>query len=129
ARAPLFSGSSSETMASVLFKDIVPPSAERPGGVPADLEAVAMKLLERSPDERFQTAEDAIATLLRCADARLDSRDELVRVVRACFPRPGEALKYHETLATVASGPKQPERATAPARSSTLGGAASQSVP
>ncbi len=126
-RAPLFTGNMSETMASVLFKDITLPSVLLTG-VPPDVEAVVMKLLRREASERYQTAEAAIGDLLRCRDARLDSRDELVRVLRARFPRPGEMPRRTAALATVAS-PARAEQVTSTAVPTTLGSAASQSVP
>ncbi len=81
----LFQGSMREVLAQVMFRAIAPPSAIRPG-VPPDLEAVAMRLLERDLSRRFATAEDAIEALAQCADAPRDGRGELVRTLTARFP-------------------------------------------
>lgn len=70
----LFAASSmTETFARVLLGTITPPRALVPE-VPADLEAVTLRLLEREPERRFATAEDAIDALLRCQDAPRDGR-------------------------------------------------------
>lgn len=69
----------------VLDQTIVRPSAIRPGTF--DLEAVAMKLLERDPTRRYPTAEAASAALARCNDASLTGRAELVRLLAERFPR------------------------------------------
>jgi hypothetical protein len=49
--------------------------------VPPDLEAVAMKLLERDPGGGYATAEQAIADLVSCRDVARDGRGELVRLL------------------------------------------------
>jgi serine/threonine protein kinase len=69
----------------VLHQTIVHPSAIRP--VAPDLEAVAMKLLERDPARRYPTAEAASAALARCKDASLQGRAELMRLLAERFPR------------------------------------------
>jgi tRNA A-37 threonylcarbamoyl transferase component Bud32 len=78
-------GSTTETLARVLFANIPPPS-QYAGDVPVDLEAVAMKLLARDPAARYQTAEDAIDDLLRCAHAPRDGRRELEALMLERFP-------------------------------------------
>lgn len=125
---PLFRGSPSETMASVIFKDIELPSVVAGGGIPADLEAIVMQLLQREPAARFQTAGAAIAALLRCRDSRADARDELVRLVRTRFPRPGDARRTVQTVVLMPVAPSRPTASTG-AAPTTLGGVASQSVP
>jgi len=127
AHQPLFAGSIKETMAQVLFMDLRRPSQVR-DGVPADLEAVAMRLLARERGDRFPTAEAAIAVLLRCADARLDGRDSLVRLLAERFPRAGD-VGSHRAIDVRSSRERRAEQVTAPAVPSTLGGAASQSIP
>ena len=81
----LFQGTMREVLAQVMFRAISPPSAVRPG-VPPDLEAVAMRLLERDLGRRFATAEDAIEALAACVDAPRDGRGELARTLTARFP-------------------------------------------
>jgi len=48
---------------------VVPPSQLQPG-IPADLEAVVMRCLEKSPDARFSSAREMAAALAACACAR-----------------------------------------------------------
>ncbi|MBC7974475.1 MAG: serine/threonine protein kinase, partial [Myxococcales bacterium] len=76
AQQPLYVGTTPEIMAQALFKDLPRPSSAR-RGVPADVEAIAMRLLARDPDHRPASAELAIEALLQCADAPRDGRGEL----------------------------------------------------
>jgi serine/threonine-protein kinase len=86
AHRQLFLGSPREIIAQVLFRDVPRPSAYR-RGVPADLEDVAMRLLQRDPRARYQTAEEATLDLARCRDAPRDGRHELARVFAERFTR------------------------------------------
>ncbi len=85
ANQSMFTGTPNETIAQVLFKRIVPASSLR-SRVPADLDAVAMRLLARELAVRYPTAEAAIADLVRCADAPIDGRSELAATLAARFP-------------------------------------------
>ena len=78
-------GTTTETLARVLFAPVPRPSSLAPD-VPGDLEAVAMRLLERDRAQRYATAEDALDDLLRCADAPRDGRRELEHVLVERFP-------------------------------------------
>jgi serine/threonine-protein kinase len=69
----------------VLNLTIARPSSMRP--VAPDLEAVAMKLLERDPARRYPAAEAAFAALTRCEDASIQGRADLVRLLAERFPR------------------------------------------
>jgi len=139
---PLFVGTTQETIAQIFFRPIPRPSTLRPG-VPADVEAVTMRLLERDRNARYRTAEQALADLARCADLPRDGRSELVRMLAERFP---DALRARlsgriSTGHTVAGGGNA-SIATAQERpgahtpvmgawgppSTTLGSAASQSV-
>jgi serine/threonine protein kinase len=82
----LFMGSPGEVVTQTLFRDIRRPSAHR-RGVPADLEAVAMRLLSRDLAARYRTAEEAASELARCLDAPRDGRRELQRVLSERFER------------------------------------------
>lgn len=73
------------TLASLFFRPIPLPSSFQ-ANVPADLERVAMKLLERELHLRYQTAEAAVTDLLACAGA-LGGRDELIAVLVERFPQ------------------------------------------
>jgi serine/threonine-protein kinase len=88
ARKNLFAGTTREIVGQVMFRDIMPPGSIRPS-VPADLAAVAMKLLGRRRKDRYSTAGAAIAALLRCNDAPRDGRGELVRLLADRFVRSG----------------------------------------
>ncbi len=81
----LFTGAARETFAQILFGDVPPPSRFAPG-LPADLEAVAMRLLARDRNDRYPAAAAAIDDLARCADHPRDGRGELVRWMAHRFP-------------------------------------------
>jgi eukaryotic-like serine/threonine-protein kinase len=85
AHRPLFAGTTREVMGQVMFRAIPTPSSTR-SGVPADLEAVTMKLLARDLDDRYATAEAAIGALLACTDAPRDGRGALVQLLAERFP-------------------------------------------
>jgi len=81
---PLFPGSTHEAIAQLLFRKIPRPSQIR-AGVAADVEAIAMRLLERDPDERYASADAAIDVLACTADAPRNGRGELVRWLATKF--------------------------------------------
>ena len=81
---PLFPGSTHEAIAQLLFRKIPRPSQVRPG-IAADVEAIAMRLLARDPDERYPSAEAAIDALATTVDAPRNGRGELVRWLAAKF--------------------------------------------
>ncbi|HSS01887.1 MAG TPA: serine/threonine-protein kinase [Kofleriaceae bacterium] len=85
AHRSLFAGTTREIMGQVMFREILVPSSVR-AGVPPDLEAVAMTLLARDREDRYPTAEAAIAALLACVDAPRDGRGELVQALAERFP-------------------------------------------
>jgi len=107
-------------LARVFFAPIPLPSTLR-AGIPADLEAVAMKLLSRELEGRYANAEQAIEDLARCADNPRDGRGDLVRLLVGRFPL------------EVSARSKRPARPRAAAQftafPSTLGGVASQAMP
>ena len=67
--------------------DAVPRPSEHRQDVPADLEAVAMRLLAYDREARYRTAELAAHDLMRCQDVPRDGRGELVRLLDERFPR------------------------------------------
>ena len=81
----LRAGLPGDTSATITFTAIQPPSEHRP--VPADLEAVAMRLLAYFREERYPTAELAARDLVCCQDASRDGRGDLVRLLDERFPR------------------------------------------
>ncbi|HWU89935.1 MAG TPA: serine/threonine-protein kinase, partial [Kofleriaceae bacterium] len=81
----LFTGGTREMFAQILFHD-VPRPGQFEADVPADLEAVAMKLLAREREDRYPTAEAAIEALARCADNPRNGRSDLVRWMAMQFP-------------------------------------------
>jgi serine/threonine protein kinase len=59
----LFKGENdAETLTRICEQQIAPPSAYAPG-IPADLDAVVLKMLARPRDERFQTGDEVVAAL------------------------------------------------------------------
>ncbi len=102
---PLFEGGQiAEVIARVLAQPIAPPSAIRPE-VPADLEAVAMRLLEREAARRYQTAEDALEHLLACTEASNRGPDLLAALLAERFPEDAPRFARPAT-------PRPHERAT-----------------
>ncbi len=74
------------TLAAVLFDRISAPSTLR-RDVPADLEAVTMRLLERDLAARYQTAQEAYAAVMACGAAlSRGAKLELQQAMRARFP-------------------------------------------
>jgi serine/threonine-protein kinase len=84
AQRPLFAGTTREIVSQAMFRDVMPPSAFRPG-VPADVEAVAMRLIARDRARRHARAQDAIGELLACRDVSRDGRGELVALLAERF--------------------------------------------
>ncbi len=73
------------TIAAVLFAVIKPPSQYR-ADVPPEAEAIAMRLLQRDPSHRYQTAQEAGAALMACPAASRSAKAELQHLMRARFP-------------------------------------------
>jgi serine/threonine protein kinase len=80
----MLTGTPIEIMGQVQFKTIPRPSALR-AKVPADLEAIAMRMLQRDVNARYQTAEQAIGELVRCKDAPANGPEELKALLAARF--------------------------------------------
>jgi serine/threonine protein kinase len=96
AKDRLFSGTAHEIVAQILFRPLLSPSAHRARKrkripslpkvkIPADLEAVAMKLIEREPRRRYSNADAALADLARCQDSPRQGRLELARLLAERF--------------------------------------------
>jgi hypothetical protein len=96
----LFDGPPREALAQVMFGPIPRPSSIRPGISP-DLEAVAMRLLERDLSARYANAGLAIDDLASCADAPRGGGRELARLLAARFP---EALAARSARPHVEDG-------------------------
>jgi serine/threonine-protein kinase len=138
---PLFTGTTNEIIARVLFQKIPLPSSMR-SRIPMDLERITMKLLERKADDRYPTAEAAIEDLLQCADAPRDGRGELVHILAQRFPEaalrtrfgvsgsaPGSKPSFGRPLYAEQMAVPDQMTVTAPGPVSTLASAASQSSP
>jgi serine/threonine-protein kinase len=78
----------SEGDVTAVFRAIPRPSEYRQD-VPADLEAVAMRLLAYDREARYRTAELAAHDLMRCRDIPRDGREDLARLLDDRFPRSG----------------------------------------
>jgi serine/threonine protein kinase len=125
----LFQGEGAmEICAQILFRDAPRPSAVR-SGIPADLEAVTMKLLARDPGARYATAERAIDDLARCADHPRDGRSDLVRLLASRFPAEATPRSRGPTPSEHPTGSRDTAQLRAARRPSTLGAAASQWSP
>ncbi len=88
AHRPLRVGPRGDRKARIAFRAIPRPSKYR-RGVPADLEAVAMRLLAFDRDVRYRTAGLAAGDLMRCQDSPRDGRGDLVRLLDERFPCSG----------------------------------------
>lgn len=84
---PLFERDTLEgTITAILFGDIPSPLVQNPR-VPPDLAAVAMRMLQRLPQDRFQNAREVIAALNACAGLSTRARAELQELMHARFPQ------------------------------------------
>ena len=125
----LFQGEGAmEICAQIVFRDAPRPSAVR-SGIPADLEAVTMKLLARDPGARYATAERAIEALARCADHPRTGRGDLIRLLASRFPDEARAPSRGPTTSDLPSGSRDTAELRMTPRPSTLGAAASQWSP
>ncbi|HUH05481.1 MAG TPA: serine/threonine-protein kinase [Kofleriaceae bacterium] len=78
-------GTEPEILARLLHQPIPPPAELRPD-VPADLAAVAMRLLERDRRARYRSARATLEALLGCTSASARGRLDLQGLLRARFP-------------------------------------------
>ena len=120
----MLAGTTSEVMSWVLHKELVPPRAVR-ADVPADLDAIATKLLDRELDKRYQRAEDVLADLLACDAAPRNGIDELAAELAMRFPQIDAASARRGSAVSV----PRPERPTTPITRTTLGHSASEVTP
>jgi hypothetical protein len=133
-RALFSGGTNRETLAQVMFGPIPRPGAIRPG-VPTDLDAIAMRLLERERSARYAKAALAIEDLASCADRPRNGPGELARLLAERFPeaitaRASQPQRRDDAPAANAS-PAAPDRVTVrdkPASEATLSDAASKSI-
>jgi eukaryotic-like serine/threonine-protein kinase len=75
-----------QTLSALLFEDVPPPQLYNPRA-PADLADIAMRLLEREPQHRYQDARQAIAALHACEGFSSRARAELQQLMLARFPQ------------------------------------------
>ncbi|MFN0251459.1 MAG: serine/threonine-protein kinase [Kofleriaceae bacterium] len=95
----LFAGhTTQETLARVLFAPVPSPRSIRPE-LPADVDAVVMKLLAREKQDRYADAGAAIAALVACEDHPRDGREQLVALLADRFA--GDAPQRRRLLADV----------------------------
>jgi len=81
---PPFEG---DTAIKVIFahaRDPVVPAASRRPDIPADLDRVILRCLEKNPADRFQTAVDLEEALGACESAGLWSREDATRWWQEC---------------------------------------------
>jgi serine/threonine protein kinase len=114
-----------ETFRDISLRDSVPPSAVRTD-LPADLDAVVMKLLARDRELRYATAELAIEDLARCADNPRNGRSELVRLLASRFPAEIQARSEGRTASDPITPPREVVRPPVAAVAGTLISASGQ---
>ncbi len=89
--------------------DITPPRALRPD-IPEELEKIVLRALERSPEDRFQTAEEMIASLQawrRGTTAKVNEELEAARELMSSMePPPGAEEKLRFLVAKYSDDPK-----------------------
>lgn len=113
---PLFATETLEsTLARVMFAPIVRPGELR-HDVPADLERVALRLLERDRSRRYPSAAAAIADLVACADNPRNGREELATLLAERFVgraprRARSAVSTSPEAATITPGAPAPRAA------------------
>jgi serine/threonine-protein kinase len=76
-QAPFVRETTMQTLMAHVYEKVTPPSALRPE-IPADLEAVVLRCLEKDPAKRFPDAESLDEALARCACAGQWTRREAV---------------------------------------------------
>jgi serine/threonine protein kinase len=97
--------------------EVPPPSATVPE-VPAALDQVCLKLLQRKPADRYQHAAEVARDLAKLPSV---SREDLGALVQELAPRPTEHVEA--SAPTVAMSPTPPQDATRPASPSANAGA------
>ena len=111
-----------ENMSAIVTEDTPPPSSRRPD-VPPEIDELVLRLLAKSPDDRFQTA-DEVVDAIEAVAARTStvlSASALGRFVRELFgqrPEPWLELEAHQEqgeAVTVTSEPIPRELAIAAA--------------
>ena len=125
---PLFAGGSlEETFARVLHQPITPP-AELVPGLPPALDAIAMTLLARDRDQRFQHARDAVAALEATSVATLRGRELLADLMAERFPDqapPRTGVRPTGGVRTPLPTTPSPTAASTPSPASVVAGASS----
>lgn len=101
-----------ETLARVTYSPIPSLRGEAPQHIGADVEAVVMKLLARDKNQRYATAQEAIADLIRCDASPKDGVGELVALMQHRLRGPAQqelhdapSLDLHDPAAALWPGP------------------------
>ena len=105
-----------ETMAAIVNDPSPPPSSRRPD-VPPELDALVLRLLAKTPEERFQTGDEVLEAIEQVAMQAHSSLStaQLGRFVRELFgqrPEPWvelRAAEQHPDIVTVTSEPVPPD--------------------
>ncbi|HTM18923.1 MAG TPA: serine/threonine-protein kinase, partial [Kofleriaceae bacterium] len=90
---PPFTGKTIEVMNAHLTRPPTRPSERRrEAGIPAELDAIVLRCLEKDPDRRFQTAREILTALRQVPGFPGDERNASGRRLRLQAPRLGDAL-------------------------------------
>lgn len=94
----MLTGCTHEERAGMFARKTEAPSIVNPD-VPAEIESVVMRLLEKDLHHRYNDAFEAIREIEACADARVDACDELADLV-ASAPRRSRSKRVASTIAS-----------------------------
>jgi beta-lactam-binding protein with PASTA domain len=124
---PPFVGATPLEVASQHVHAVVPPTADFTAGVPRDLEAIVMESLAKSPAQRYQSADDLRADLIRFTEGqpvRAANRDVAFYVPDATRAVAAVTSGDHTQAVPVMTGPRTDVRR----RSSRRGGIVAAAV-
>jgi serine/threonine protein kinase len=118
-----------QILSAVLWEDIPRPAVVQPG-VPPELDAITMRLLQRDLSLRFQKAQDVMEALSASPAASITGREELSRFLVERFPdrapRVSDVVSASERRANETSSPGA---STSPARPHAFAVSAPKSAP
>ena len=101
-----------ENMSAIVSEDTPPPSSRRPD-VPPEIDELVLRLLAKTPEERFQTADEVVDAIEAVASrtSSVLSASALGRFVRELFgqrPEPWLELEAHQELGEAVTVTSEP---------------------